>query len=217
MPELIEYPDPNIYSAYGIYLLRGHHPLVRKLKRYYRPVSHGTRAWGSSFLLMDFLQENPPKKNAKIVDVGCGWGPVSVYATVQLQANVTAVDSDTNVFPFLDLLAALNDVKVDKLNKKFDQVQRPFLQNQDLMIGSDICYWDEHVKLLFNLVNRALTAGVSRVVLSDPGRKSFYQFVELCQKKKSWETEIARWFSLEPHRATGEIVEIRLNKSYTME
>ena len=212
MPELIEYPDPNIYSAYGVYLLRGHHPLVRKLKRYYKPVSHGTRAWGSSFLLMDFLEQHPPKKRAKIVDVGCGWGPVSVYATVQLRAKVTAIDSDTNVFPFLDLLASLNDVKIEKLNKKFDEVKRPILENQDMVVGSDICYWDEHVKLLFNLVNRAITAGVARVVLSDPGRASFYRFVEMCDKRKAWDTKLVRWYALEPNRATGEIVEITRRK-----
>ncbi len=212
MPELIEYPDPNIYSAYGVYLLRGHHPLVRKLKRYYKPVSHGTRAWGSSFLLMDFLEQHPPKKRAKIVDVGCGWGPVSVYATVQLRAKVTAIDSDTNVFPFLDLLASLNDVKIEKLNKKFDEVKRPILENQDMVVGSDICYWDEHVKLLFNLVNRAITAGVARVVLSDPGRASFYRFVEMCDKRKTWDTKLVRWYALEPNRATGEIVEITRGK-----
>ena len=213
MPELIEYPDPNIYSAYGIHLLRGHHPLVRKLKRYYKPVSHGTRAWGSSFLLMDFLEQNPPKKRANIVDVGCGWGPVSVFATVQLRAKVTAIDSDTNVFPFLDLLASLNDVKIEKHNKKFDEVKRPLLGNKDLVVGSDICYWDEHVKQLFNLVNRAITAGVSRVVISDPGRASFYRFVEMCDKRKTWNTKLVRWYALEPNRATGEIVEIRRRKA----
>ena len=208
MPELIEYPDPNIYSAYGIYLLRGHHPLVRKLKRYYQPNAHGTRAWGSSFLLMDYLEQNPPKKKARILDLGCGWGPVSVYATVRWRATVTAVDSDSKVFPFLDLLAALNDVQVEKTKKQFDQVKRPLLGAQDLVVGSDICYWDEHVKLLFNLVNRAITAGVPRVVLSDPGRASFYRFVELCDKKKTWDTTLIRWYALEPNRATGEVLEI---------
>ena len=157
---------------------------------------------------MDFLKQHPPKKRARILDVGCGWGPVSVYATVQLRAKVTAIDADANVFPFLDLLAALNDVKVDKLHKKFDQIKRPLLENQDLLVGSDICYWDEHVKLLFNLVNRAITTGVTRVVLSDPGRASFYRFVELCDKKKNWDAKLVRWYSLEPNRATGEILEI---------
>ena len=81
-----------------------------------------------------------------------------------------------------------------------------------MVVGSDICYWDEHVKLLFNLVNRAITAGVARVVLSDPGRASFYRFVEMCDKRKAWDTKLVRWYALEPNRATGEIVEITRRK-----
>lgn len=162
---------------------------------------------------MDYLERHPPKNKASVLDVGCGWGPVSVFATVQLRAKVTAVDSDSNVFPFLDLLAALNDVKVEKLNQTFDQIKRPLLATQDLVVGSDICYWDEHVKVLFNLVNRAITGGVPRVVISDPGRASFYRFVELCDKKKKWDSKLFRWFSLEPTRATGEILDICVRKT----
>ena len=89
-----------MYSAYGVYLLQGQHPLVRRLKRIYEPSVHGHKMWNSSFLVMDYLQHYPPSPSAK----------------------VTGVDTDRDVFPFLDVIASLNDVQVRPLRKRFEDL-----------------------------------------------------------------------------------------------
>ena len=55
MPRIERLPEPNVYPAYGIYLLQSQHRLIRRLKRLYEPSVHGHKTWGASFLLMDYL------------------------------------------------------------------------------------------------------------------------------------------------------------------
>ena len=112
MPELERIPEEHIYRAYGIYLLTSQHRLIRRLKRVYEPSIHGNKAWRASFLLMDYLLHNPPGGRARH---GPGWrlgGAGGVFCARRFKARVTGVDLDSNVFPFLEVIAALNDVKV---------------------------------------------------------------------------------------------------------
>jgi len=46
------------------------------------------------------------------------------------------------------------------------------------MIGADICFWDDMVNPLENLVGRAMDMGVKLVLFSDPGRLPFDKFGE---------------------------------------
>ena len=126
-----------MYSAYGVYLLQGQHPLVRRLKRIYEPSVHGHKMWNSSFLVMDYLQHYPPSPSAKVIEIGCGWGPASVFCAKEFQADVTGVDTDRDVFPFLDVIAALNDVQVRPLRKRFEDLTTAQLGTQELLIGAD--------------------------------------------------------------------------------
>ena len=112
MPELTRMPEANVYQAYGIYLLRRQHRLIRRLMRVYEPTVHGHKLWRASFLLMDYLQSNPPAKRSKIMEIGCGWGSASVFCAQRFGADVTGVDADRDIFPFLDVIAALNSVKI---------------------------------------------------------------------------------------------------------
>ena len=208
MPEWVEDSDSGIYRAYGIWLLKTKHPFVRRLKRYYTPSAHGTRAWHSSFILMDYLQHVPPTRASEMMDLGCGWSPIGVHASVHWDAKVKGVDNDPNVFPYMHLLASLNHVKIKERNVGFDQLSTTELGQQNLIVGSDVCYWDKLVDPLQNIVERALSNGVERIVLSDPGRPTFYRLAEICDA--NWETELTRWYAVEPNRYTGEILEVRL-------
>jgi len=38
----------------------------------------------------------------RILEIGCGWGPASVFCAKKLNARVTGVDMDKEVFPFMD-------------------------------------------------------------------------------------------------------------------
>lgn len=206
MPKLEPMPDDNMYQAYGIYLLESKHRLIRRLKKEFQPSVHGHKAWNASFLLMDYLQENPLAKKSRVLEVGCGWGPASVYAASKFKAKVTGLDVDKEVFPFLDVLAELNGVKVDSMVSRFETLKGKDLDKFDVLIGSDICFWDSLVKPLSSLVNRAMKNGVKRVIVTDPGRPTFYEFCDLARRKHN--VELSEWYSTEPNHFSGEVVEI---------
>ncbi|MEE8078357.1 MAG: class I SAM-dependent methyltransferase [Pseudomonadales bacterium] len=207
MPKLEPMPDDNMYQAYGIYLLESKHRLIRRLKKAYQPSVHGHKTWNASFLLMDYLQYEPLAKKSRVLEVGCGWGPGSVYCAHQFKAKVTGLDIDDEVFPFLEVLAELNDVKVKPLVKRFESLKVKELSAFDVIVGSDVCFWDSMVKPLSQLINRALKSGVERVVITDPGRPTFYELCDIVRKKHK--VELQEWYATEPSYTSGEVVEIR--------
>ena len=207
MPRIERLPEPHVYPAYGIYLLQSQHRLIRRLKRLYEPSVHGHKTWGSSFLLMDYLEHEPMRKKARVMEIGCGWGPAAIYCAKAFDAKVTGVDMDPDVFPFMEVLAALNDVDVESLVSKYEDLTAKQLTGQKLLIGSDICFWDKLVKPLSKLVTRALKSGVERVIIADPGRPTFYELADLCSKKH--DVSLQEWFAVQPNHFTGEILEIR--------
>lgn len=210
MPKLERLPEPHIYQAYGIYLLDPRHRLIRRLKKAYQPSVHGHKTWNSSFLLMDYLQHEPLPKRARVLEIGCGWGPGSVFCASRFKARVTGLDIDSDVFPFLEVLAVLNDVEVTPLPGRFEKLGPADLAAFDVIVGSDICFWDKMVKPLNRFVNRALEAGVKRIIISDPGRPTFYEFCDLARQRQR--VELQEWYSTEPEYFTGEVVEIRRDK-----
>jgi len=210
MPKLERLPEPNMYQAYGIYLLQPNHRLIRRLKKAYQPSVHGHKTWNASFLLMDYLQHEPLAARSRVLEIGCGWGPGSVFCASRFKARVTALDVDREVFPFLDVLAALNGVSVAPMTRRFERLSEEDLAQFDVIIASDICFWDKMVKPLARLVGRALTAGVKRVIVTDPGRPTFYEFCDLVRTQHR--VELQEWYATEPEYFSGEVVEIRPGK-----
>ena len=208
MPQLERMPETHIYQAYGIYLLTSQHRLIRRLKSVYAPAMHGNKAWWSSFLLMDYLLHNPPRRGARTMELGCGWGPAIVFCARRFNAEATGLDMDRNVFPYLEVVAALNDVEVTPLETNFNSVDAARLGEEYMLIGSDICFWDSMVQPLLRVVERAIAGGVERIVLADPGRPTFYELADLCAKRP-WRTTLQEWYSVEPSRNTGEVLEVR--------
>ncbi len=210
MPKLERMPEDHIYQAYGIYLLRSQHRLIRRLKKRYRPSVHGHKTWNASFLLMDYLDHKPIAKGTKVLEIGCGWGPASVYCARRFKAKVTGLDIDRDVFPFLDVLAELNGVKVKPLVSKFENLKSKQLADYHTIVGSDVCFWDSMVKPLYQLINRAMKAGTQRFIVTDPGRPTFYELADMCSKK--FKVKLVEWYAVEPERFEGEIVEITPKK-----
>jgi predicted nicotinamide N-methyase len=207
MPKLERLPESHIYQAYGVYLLEPKHRLIRRLKKAYQPSVHGHKTWSASFLLMDYLQHEPLARRARVLEIGCGWGPGSVFCAKRFGARVTALDIDREVFPFVEVLAELNEVKVKPLVSRFEKISDDDLGSFDVIVASDICFWDNLVKPLSRFVGRALDNGVKRVIVTDPGRPTFYEFCDLARKQHK--VTLQEWYSVEPDYFAGEVVEIR--------
>jgi cyclopropane fatty-acyl-phospholipid synthase-like methyltransferase len=149
---------------------------------------------------MDYFSSSPLKKKSRILDVGCGWGPASIYLASKGNV-VTGLDVDEDVFAFLEVQAGLNDVKVRTRKGDMKSMKKSDLSEFDVIVGGDICFWDELTDEWFEMLKRAAKAGVKKLVLADPGREPFLKLVEKCEKR--WETELLEWYALEPKKFSG--------------
>ncbi len=118
-----------------------------------------------------------------MLDLGCGWGPLALSAAQRFDARVTAMDADPDVFPYLELHAALNDVDIETLQCRFERLTKKQMQGVHTLAGADVCFWDSLTPVQFNLIRRALKAGVQRIIIADPGRDPFYKLAEQCREK----------------------------------
>ncbi|MEW6671361.1 MAG: methyltransferase domain-containing protein [Thermodesulfobacteriota bacterium] len=193
-------------KAYGIRLLLSRHPEVRKLKRQHTPSVHGNKFWSTSWLLIDHIRKTRIKSACNILEIGCGWGLTGIYCAKKYGAEVTAVDIDPDIFPYLNLHARVNKVDVRFLNKGFDEIKTSLLQDVDMIIGSDICFWENLIDPLRRLIQRARRASVGRMLIADPGRPTFDSLVESLAPKRGVEVidrEIRR-----PRCISGKILQI---------
>ncbi len=212
MPELIAPPQKNMFSAYGVWLFKEKHPEVIKIKKDVVPSAHGDRHWDSSFLIMDYFTNNKPAKKIRVLDVGCGWGPTSIFFA-RRDCHVTGMDIDKDVFPFLDAQADVNGVKIKKLARAMKDMRKKDLANFDIIVGGDICFWDALADEWFSMLKRAAQAGVKSLVLADPGRSPFFALIKKCSLQ--WPTEQLVWYALEPKKTSGYLMVTRLNKIVT--
>ncbi|SPD71816.1 conserved hypothetical protein [uncultured Desulfobacterium sp.] len=177
----------NEIYEYGVHVYRARHEKIRALKRLHSPRCHGFRVWPSSWLLMDFFERTILPKGTRVIEVGCGWGLSGIYCAKKFEATVTGADKDPEVFPYLLLHAEINRTPITTLNKGFDELTCNYLKDIDVLIGSDICFWDSMVRPLETLVGRALDMGVKLVLISDPGRLPFDKLGENLSKNMSGE------------------------------
>ena len=159
--------------------MRASHPAARRLKRQQAGHrAHGNKVWLSSFVLLDYLYDNPLPTACKALDLGCGWGFSSVFLAKQFTADVTAVDIDASVEPFVALQSELNDTSVQFRCSRFERLTGRELGQHHTIIGADICFWDELADTLYKLIRRALRAGCQQIILADPGRPPFWALTE---------------------------------------
>lgn len=196
----------NEIQAFGVRVLLSHHPKVRRLKRDNLPSHHGNKLWTSSWLLMDYIGRQGLPRKARVMDLGCGWGLAGIYCAKKHKACVTGVDIDSEVFPYLRLHAAINQVKIATMRKSFQGLTREQLRGIDVLIGADICFWDSLVDPLRRLIRRALDAGVKMVLIADPGRSTFEELGDyFCEKMGG---VLLDWEVRYPRRIQGQILKV---------
>src|SRR5262245_18116394 len=93
-------------QAYGLTILAPSHPEIRRLQHEAeRPSLHGHKVWPTSFVLLDYMHQRGISPKTRVFELGCGWGLVGLSCAKTLQAEVTGLDADTAVFPYLQLHA----------------------------------------------------------------------------------------------------------------
>jgi predicted nicotinamide N-methyase len=133
-------------------------------------------------MLLEYLREQPIDMNLNVMDIGCGWGLTGIYCAKHFASNVTLVDADCRVFPYVERHEHLNEVSVKTLHREFGELNKADFHQCDVVIGSDICFWPELTNDLKALLQIAQSSGVQRVVLADPGRPTFMKLVEFSQQ-----------------------------------
>lgn len=191
----------------GITLPSNSHKAIRKVRREGNyPSIHGDKTWKSSLLLIDYLKRNPPEHCRRVIDVGCGWGSSGIWCAKTLGSDVTSMDADEDVFPFLDVVADLNGVTTTPLVSRFEQLTKKQLAEFDMLIAADICFWDELVRPVYNMVNRAVQAGVKHILIADPERPTFHEMAERCVDKHC--ADLIEWEVKRGAKAQGAIMVI---------
>jgi len=173
----------SIQTVRGLEIYPPKHPDVQRLLgKVDSPEIHGDKVWFSSYFIMDFLDANPPAPKTRIMEIGCGWGVLSMYCTKFYGAKTLGIDADKNVFPFLELHAKRNEVKVKTKACRYENLKSELLAKQDIILGGDICFWEELVEPLHTLISNALTAGVKQIIIADPGRPPFLRLARKCKR-----------------------------------
>ena len=191
----------------GVTLPTASHKAIRRVKRAgHEPSIHGTKLWRSSFLIIDYLHKNPPAKAKRVLDAGCGWGISGIWCAKKLRSAVVSLDADPAVFPYLDAVAELNKTSTTALVKRFEKLKKSELASFDLLLAADVCFWDELVKPVSKMIDRAIDAGVEQIVIADPERPTFHQMAERAIKRHGG--EVLQWSLKGKIKATGALLVI---------
>src|SRR5213592_3830426 len=127
---------PQERHMYGLTVLHPSHPEVRRLQYdAARPSLHGHKVWPSSFVLLDYLQQRGMSPQARVLELGCGWGLVGIACAKTFQAQVTGLDADAAVFPYLQLHAQRNGVHLATRQGTFADLVPQDLAVFDLIVG----------------------------------------------------------------------------------
>jgi predicted nicotinamide N-methyase len=194
-------------QAFGLTVLDNSHPEIRRLQRQADlPVLHGEKVWRSSFLLMDYLEQRSIEPHVRVLELGCGWGLLGIYCARTFKACVTALDADAAVFPYLHLHAQLNGVDVQTRHLSFEHLKLYDLATFDLIVGADICFWDELVDPLCATIKHGIQAGVSEILVADPDRPPFD---DLCARVETMcGADVLYWETDTPFSTSGRILRV---------
>lgn|SRR5699024_355589 len=183
--------NEQVIEKYNTKILLPKHPQVLALlEQDLEPLMHGDKIWSSTYVMMDYLMEHPPTRGERLMDIGCGWGLLSAFAAKQLGMQVTAVDADDDVLPFAKLHADINNANIEFIRKRFENITTADLKGIHTLVGTDICFWDELQPVLYNLIRRALKAGVEQIIFADPGRGPFHDLSDRCEANLNGRIEI---------------------------
>ena len=193
--------------VFGLTMLSSSHPEVRRLQHATaRPSLHGQKVWPTSFVLLDYLQQRGVSPQARVLELGCGWGLVGIACAKTFQAQVTGLDADAAVFPYLQLHAQRNGVHLATRQGTFADLVPQELAAFDLIVGADICFWEELVDPLFQLVCHSVAVGVAEILVADPGRPPFDELCARCVQQGN--AEVLAWATTVPVKERGRILRV---------
>jgi len=198
---------PQERHAYGLTILQPSHPEVRRLQQdAARPTLHGHKVWPTSFVLLDYLHQRGIPPQTRVLDLGCGWGLVGIACAKTFQAQVTALDADAAVFPYLQLHAVRNGVHLATRQGTFADLTPQDLAGFELIVGADICFWEDLVEPLYQLVRHGVAAGVAEILVADPSRPPFDELCARCVPQG--DAEVFTWTMTTPVVETGRILRV---------
>ena len=176
--------EQHIHLYKGLKVLKSSHPEVRKIKRQQSGHSaHGNKVWRSSFVMLDYLETHPLEDNSRALEIGCGWGLTGLYLSKFQNIDVKGIDIDPSVKPYFDLQNKINGCELNFEACSFEALSYQTLSEYQYLLGTDICFWDELTQPLFDLIQKARTAGVKKILIADPGRPPFWALAERCADK----------------------------------
>lgn len=190
----------------GVQILTARHPALQRLRRQVgQATHHGHKFWGSSLVLMDYLSEFPLPMAARTLELGCGWGAVSLYCAQHFSARATGLDVDPGVLPFAQLHAEINGVEMDLDVGDYGRLSLADFTPFDAVLGADICFWDHLERPLYRALERAVAAG-ARVVVADPGRPPFLAAAERACDRLGGALE--SWAVPNPYNVSGFVLDV---------
>lgn len=197
----------NSHDVFGLVVRKNNHKDMRALKKQVgKATIHGNKFWKSTSLMIDYLNNFPPEEGMRILEIGCGWGISGIYCAKRFGAKVTGLDADDSVFPYLNYHAELNGVSVDTVKLRYEKITKAMLSEYDMLIASDICFWDEMTQALINLNRRCYQAGIKRVVMTDPGREPFREMAMECAH--TYDAFYENWSVPHPYNTSGLVLDI---------
>ena len=198
---------PQERHAFGLTMLSPSHPEVRRLQQEAaQPSLHGHKVWPTSFVLLDYLHQRGVSPRARVLELGCGWGLVGIACAKRFQAQVTGLDADAAVFPYLQLHAQRNGVHITTRHGTFADLTPQDLAAFDLIVGADICFWEELVDPLYQLVRHGIAVGVAEILVADPSRPPFDELCARCVQQG--DAEVLDWATTTPVKESGRILRV---------
>jgi len=76
----------------------------------------------------------------------------------------------------------------------------------DLIVGADICFWEDLVDPLYQLVQHAVAGGVAEILVADPSRPPFDELCVRCEQQG--DAEVFTWTTHTPVADTGRILRV---------
>jgi predicted nicotinamide N-methyase len=199
-------PPPE-RSVWGLTILSPSHPEVRRLQQAaVQPTLHGHKVRPTSLVLLDYLHQRGLPPQTRVLELGCGWGLVGIACAKMFQAQVTGLDADAAVFPYLQLHAARNGVHLATRQGTFADLTPQDLAAFDLIVGADICFWEDLVAPLYQLVRHGVAAGVAEILIADPSRPPFDELCARCVAQG--DAEVFTWTMTTPVADTGRILRV---------
>ncbi len=166
---------------YGVGTFLSGHPAMRQAKRQQaRAHLHGNKVWAASYLMMAYLDTHPLDHDLKTLEVGCGSALASIYCSKHFASRATVSDADPAVKAQLELHSQLNNTKLHWQEAQFSDFNETELAQFDTLLACDVCFWDQMTEDLAQLIDKAVNAGVSKILIADPMRPPFLALADYC-------------------------------------